>query len=143
MWLTDNQAKLIAYLRLLVCIGLACMLYQMAGWFGVILAGYLALWSPDWRTSLRSDVPEKTLNPGIYHPGPHAREMQEIALRAEAERLTATGKTFDDVAQERVQIKRVTSTVAISMILLAAGMNDHSLKDRAWHGAWQDSQELF
>ena len=122
MWLTDKQAKLIAYLRLFVCIGLALMLYQMAGWFGVVIAGCLALWSPDWRTSVRSDVPEKTLNPGIYHPGPHAREMQEIALRAEAERLASAGKTFDDVAQERVQVKRVTNTVAIAMILLAAGM---------------------
>lgn len=122
MWLTGGQAKIIAYLRLLVCVGLAFMLYQLAGWLGVALAGCLALWSPDWRTSLRSDVPEPTLNPGIYQPGPHAREMQEIALRAEEERLAALGKTFDDVAQERLRVKRVTSTVAIAMILLAAGM---------------------
>ena len=29
---------------------------------------------------------------------------------------------LDDVAQERVQVKRITNTVAIAMILLAAGM---------------------
>ena len=122
MWLTDGQAKVIAYLRLLVCMGLALMMYQMVGWLGVALAGCLALWSPDWRTSLRSDVPEATLNPGIYQPGPHAREMQEIAFRAEEERLAALGKTIDDVAHERLRVKRVTSTVAIAMILLSAGM---------------------
>lgn len=102
--------------------GLAAMLYQMAGWLGVTIAGCLALWSPDWRTRPRSDVPEKTLNPGIYHPGPHAREMQEIAFRVEEERLASVGKTFDDVAQERLQIKRFTSTIAIAMIMLSVGM---------------------
>ena len=122
MWLTDKQATAIACLRLLVCVGLALMLYRMAGWPGVAIAGCLALWSPDWRTSLRSGVPEKTLNPGIYHPGPHAREMQEIALRAEEERLAAVGKTFDEVARERLRLKRVTGTFAVAMIMLAVGM---------------------
>lgn len=122
MWLTDGQARAIAYLRLLVCVGLAAMLYQMVGWAGVVIAGGLALWSPDWRTSPRSDVPEPMLNPGIYHPGPHAREMQEIALRAEAERLEQIGKTFEDVARERLRTKQVTSTLALAAIMLGFGM---------------------